>query len=147
MKYVAILLFFCFGCAAVNPGYKKRTFAYELGEEAAVVFYVPSEYKEEKFKVGDGPGLEQYYTYNPGSIFYISHKTAWPTINQLFIADTSKPLVRENEFIYSGTDESGFYWKEIRIDSLRFGYSFVPVNLLEQFEHTLNSIRIKRKYK
>lgn len=144
IKFFLLLVIFC-SCAGY-PHMKKRSFSYTLGESKNIVFFVPAGYKKEQVKVGADKGIEQFYQYNHGAYFYISHRAEWHSLNERFVSLSNDPVkTDEGEFMYSGTDESGLYWKEVKIDSLKWGYSFVPVNLLPLFEQSVNSIRIKNR--
>ncbi len=143
MKSFLLIVLFA-GCA-VYPDMKKRSFSYHLNDKKDIVFFVPEGYVQEQVKLHETKGLEQFYQYNHGAYFYIAQGTSLASINKRFITTGGKTEKNGSEFMYSGTDESGLYWKEVQVDSLRWGYSFVPVNLLPKFEQSVNSIRIKKQ--
>jgi hypothetical protein len=96
--------------------------------------------------VGAQGGIEQFYRYNHGAYVYMSHRAAWNSSNDRFLAaDTVQGIETNGGFMFSGRDESGLFWKEVRVDSLKWGYSFVPVNLLPQFEQFVNTVRITER--
>ena len=139
-----ILLAMLSGCT-VYPGLKKRAFSYTMDKRDAFIF-VPAGYIDAQVKVGAMGGIEEFYRYNHGAYVYMSHRAEWKSSNHRFIAtDTIKGIESNGGFMFSGRDESGLYWKEVRVDSLKWGYSFVPVNLLPQFEQFINTVRLKAK--
>lgn len=144
MKCFFFILLFS-SCAGYTS-MKNRPFSYNLGGSKDILFAVPSGYVKEQVKVSPNGGVEQFYQYNHGAYLYLSHATEWNSLNQKFITVESKSVeVKDGEFMFSGIDESGLYWKEVRVDSLKWGYSFVPVNLLPLFDLSINTIRIKNK--
>jgi hypothetical protein len=127
------------------PGLKKRPFSFNM-DKRDVLLFVPAGYLQEQFQLGNKGGIKQFYQYNHGAQVYISYRAEWPSSNQQFLlADTVKGVVENGGFMYSGRDENGLYWKEVSVDSLKWGYSFVPVNLLPQYEQFVNTVRIKNK--
>ncbi|HVG15012.1 MAG TPA: hypothetical protein VM935_08625 [Chitinophagaceae bacterium] len=111
-----------------------------------VLLFVPSGYSQEQVQLESKGGIKQFYQYNHGAQVYISYRAAWPSSNHQFMAgDTVKVVEANGGFMYSGRDESGLYWKEVSVDSLKWGYSFVPVNLLARYEQFVNTVRIKNK--
>ena len=143
MKYIFLILLFS-SCAGY-PRMKNRPFSYNLGGSKDVILPVPSGYLKEQVKVSPKGGVEQFYQYNHGAHLYVSHATEWNSLNQKFISGNTPVEIKEGEFMFSGTDENGLYWKEVRVDSLKWGYSFVPVNLLPLFDQSVNNIKIKNK--
>lgn len=142
MIRLVFLLIILSGCS-VYPGLKKRTFSFTM-DKSDVVLFVPARYKAAQVRIGLKGGIEQFYRYNHGAYVYVSHQAEWNSSNDRFIAqDTIQRIEANGGFIYSGRDESGLYWKEVRVDSLKWGYSFVPVNLLPQFEQFANTVRVK----
>ena len=142
-----IRLVWCFiifsGCVSY-PGLKKRSFSFTMEKRDALIF-VPARYTKEEVKVGSRGGIEQFYQYNHGAHLYISYRAEWGSSNQRYMkADSVKGIEGNGGFIFSGRDESGLYWKEVTVDSLKWGYSFVPVNLLPQYEQFVNTVRIKK---
>ncbi len=144
MIRLLILLVILTGCS-VYPGLKKRTFSFTM-DKSDVVLFVPARYKAAQMRVGLRGGIEQFYRYNHGAYLYVSHRAEWNSSNDQFIAqDTTQRVQANGGFIYSGRDKSGLFWKEVRVDSLRWGYSFVPVNLLPQFEQFANTVRVTER--
>lgn len=138
-----ILCFLVFSGCAVYPGMKKRPFSVSMDRKDVSIF-VPSGYTEEQVRLGSQGGIEQFYQYNHGALLYISHRAEWSSSNLRFIAaDTLKGMKANGGFMFSGRDQNGLYWKEVSVDSLKWGYSFVPVNLLPRYEQFVNTVRIK----
>ncbi len=140
-----ILLSVIFSGCAMYPGLKKRPFSFNM-DKKDVLLFVPSGYLQEQVQLGNKGGIKQFYYYNHGAHVYISYRPEWPSSNHRFLAaDTANRVEANGGFMYSGRDENGLYWKEVSVDSLKWGYSFVPVNLLPRYEQFVNTVRIKNK--
>jgi hypothetical protein len=46
--------------------------------------------------------------------------------------------------MYKGLDSAGRYWREIRTDSFRFGYRFVPEAAEHLFDSAVNYAGMRR---
>ena len=112
------------------------------GKQSLTVF-VPGGYTDEYVNVDKEKGMEQYYTYNGGAIFYIANNVSWHSMNEYARKAQAQKQDGSDRQISKGIDASGFLWKEVQIDSLRFGYFNVPPHLQHKFDQALYSIKVK----
>jgi hypothetical protein len=144
-KMRILLLAFLLASCGYTGTFRQRDFSFSEGKETKrFVVKVPVGYATEKYVVDTATGKEQYYYYPNGSILYFSSNISWLTENDLMIAAKKIPQISEGLISYKGKDSSGLYWKEIRFDNLRIGYSYVPHNDLERFELALTALRFER---
>ena len=143
-KELLFLLVLCAGCAGFN-GMHKRPFHSELDEKKEIILRVPKGYEEELVRAEGGYRSEQYYTYSNDALLYIGYKADWQSPNFPMTEATRIKNTGQNETIYNGRDSNGHYWKEVQVDSLRFGYCKVPPEDKDRFEQAVNSVRHKRK--
>ena len=137
---------FLFSCSVFDEFKSKEFIYYEDGKKEHLALKIPKHWSEEKILLDSSGGKEQYYYYNSGALIYFSKDVkSWTTENQTRVDSVKKysPKKNLNKNIYSGTDSGKLYWKEIQLDSFRFGYSYVPGGELEKFETAINSIRLK----
>lgn len=139
MKWMLILLIFPLSCTVLGD-YKKTDFQYyEEDRKENLSFKVPAGFQETKSVLDTSGGKEQFYYYKFGSLFYVARNLTWPTENEPFILSKYPQADRMNTF--RGKDKDGLYWKEIRMEGFRVGYSYVPEKELERFERAILSFR------
>jgi hypothetical protein len=144
IRLVFICSIFLSACSTYS-GMKKHHFEYwNEGEKKTVLIQVPSPFADKKMILDTTGGKELYYYYANGALFYVARSVSWPTENQAFI-DKLRPSLREqNQFSFTGKDETGLFWKEIRVEGFRFGYTYVSTAQKARFEQAINSIRIRK---
>ena len=126
-------------------GMKKHHFEYwNEGDRKTVLIHVPSPYAEKKMILDTTGGKELFYYYANGALFYIARSVSWPTENQAFIEYLRASSSEKNSFSFTGKDETGLFWKEIRVEDFRFGYTYVSSAQKARFEQAINSIRIRK---
>jgi hypothetical protein len=138
------LMFFLIASCSVIDDFNRKEFTYEGKErEHKLVLHIPRGYKEEKKMLDTAGGKEQFYYYSNGALIYFTNKVSWPTENDSIIRQM-KPVSTDGEsFVYRGMDKDGLYWKEIRHESFRFGYSYVPKSNIDRFEKAVNTVRMR----
>ncbi|MCW3073517.1 MAG: hypothetical protein JWP69_586 [Flaviaesturariibacter sp.] len=144
VKWYIFILFFCIGCRTYS-GLKPREFYGELDGNKQLTLHVPKRYVSEQIKLDYRKGIEQFYTYPGGSLFYVSYKADWASPNTGNLKNAAGERASSTEIMYNGVDKSKLYWKEIIVDSLRFGYCNVPLSQKYRFEQAINSMQVKRK--
>ena len=136
--YILVLLASC----SLHKGYNKKIFGFAGGDrEQKMVLQVPQGYVMEKTLLDTTGGKEMYYYYENGCILYYSRNVSWLTENAPLIPQTT---ASQELFSAKGTDKDGLHWKEMRIDDLRFGYSYVPSGQLELFEFALRNFHLRK---
>ena len=132
------------GCAIVD-GFRGKKFTYEdAGKTQVITFQVPSKYADEKYLADSANGKEQFFYYDHGALFYIAHNPSWLTENAEFIQSRTASR-RDSATIYMGVDSNGLHWKERRLDKVKYGYSYVPRELVDKFESAFQSLVIREK--
>jgi hypothetical protein len=144
MRSILLLLLVAAFTGCVGPeGLKKREF-YTKVDENKLKFFVPLNFKEEKVAVDTAGGVQQYYNYESGAIFYVAYNTKIIQENLKWMKDRRNRKIVPKDGIYSGT-ENGLHWKEVRVDQLAYGYSDVPPAMLNEFERSVNWLKLKMK--
>jgi len=142
MKFLFAILFLA-SCSVVDD-FNRREFIYPgVAKQQKLVLQVPRGYREEKKLLDTTGGKEQYYYYSNGALIYFTNKVSLSTENDSIIEKSNPEPAGEHSFVYHGIDKDGLYWKEIRHETFRFGYSYVPKDRLVQFEQALNSVKMK----
>ena len=130
-------------CSVVDD-FNRREFIYPgNSSQKKLVLHVPRGYSEEKKLLDTTGGKEQFYYYPNGALIYFTNKVSWPTENDSIISKMKSISPQGSSFVYHGTDKDGLYWKEIRHEKFRFGYSYVSKSELEKFEQAVNSVKMK----
>ena len=126
-------------------GMKKHHFEYWAeGDKKTVLLHVPSPFAEKKMILDTTGGKELFYYYANGALFYVARSVTWPTENQAFIDDLRPSSSGQDQFSFTGKDKTGLFWKEIRVEGFRFGYTYVSAAQKARFEQAINSIRIRK---
>lgn len=101
-------------------------------------------YEYKGLKAGGEAGMEQQYWYKDSSVIYITDFGG--TLNEMKIRNQegaySKRFMNDTAS-FSGTDEKGNYWKEIKNGKVLYGYANVPPEAKSVFDEALNSVRYK----
>lgn len=124
-------------------GFVQRDFNYS--DKTAVekmLLQVPKGFTREKMVLDTVGGKEQFYNYANGAIVYFSKDISWLTENALLVRQ-AKRSSNDGTVVWKGIDKDGLYWKEIKMEGFRFGYSYVPPAALEQFEQAVNFVRVR----
>ena len=130
-------------CSVVDD-FKRREFIYPgNSNQKKLILHVPRGYTEEKKILDTTGGKELFYYYPTGALIYFTNKVSWPTENDSIISKMETFSMSAASFAYHGIDKDGLYWKEIRHEKFRFGYSYVSKSELEKFEQAVNSVKMK----
>lgn len=125
---------------------QRAQFVYREGEKLQTLSLpVPQGFNEDKMLLDTNGGKEQYYYYPSGALFYFTNKVTWNTENDSLIRvqQGSRFSPKRASYTYKGVDRNGLYWKEVRINDFRYGYSYVPKSLVGPFDDALNAIRFR----
>lgn len=144
---MAYLKCFCFlllmllsSCGLLTP-YRSQQFLYttESGQEAALPIKVPRGFKIRSVEVDSLGNKEQVYRYANGAVYYVAYRTDTTRTYQPINISLNQPLPhRLGGWIYKGQDSSHLFWREIRMDSLAFGYRHVSRDNEIKFDEALN---------
>ncbi|WP_341841749.1 hypothetical protein [Chitinophaga caseinilytica] len=141
---IAFIILTCFtSCAVIKQTDKVRFEYYSGTQRQKVVLSIPKGATLVKITAG-GEGEEHRYWYADSSVIYISNLTGSATLNALLInreqSDYNRRFMSDTAS-FTGTDEKGNYWKEVKNGNLLYGYSNVPINKKEIFNYAITSLR------
>jgi hypothetical protein len=147
MKGSLVLYLVLLGCAACSPyaGLRKKTFSYNTSLPQTLHTLVPKRYAKQEALVDSAGNPHQVYRYSNGAFLYFIQTTDTFTLFQPI--DTAANIALPHPFggqMYKGLDSSGRYWREIRTDSFRFGYRFVPESAEHLFDSAVNYASMRR---
>ena len=135
-----LLLFALSSCALFSP-YSNRPFVYapSNGEQKMVHIKVPRGFRTSNVQTDSAGNKEQVYKYVNGAVYYAAYSTDTARTYQPIDTSMAQPLPhRLGGWIYKGQDSSHRFWREIRMDSLTFGYRFVDRENEIKFDSALN---------
>jgi hypothetical protein len=141
MKLILFFLLLTSSSCYLVTGFKTRSFSYANDKQQKKTFklQVPRGYLSEKITHDNTGGKEQLYQYSNGTVFYVAYTRDTLKTFQPIKEEDHIPLPHpQGGWIYKGVGKDGLYWREIRQDSLRFGYRFVPSILEAKFDEALN---------
>lgn len=120
-----------------------------------VIYYlnIPTGYKLNILKAGGEAGTEYQYIYPDSCIIYITdmgrslnaeniQKSGYSSKKFEFLM--RQGTLNKDTLRIAGKDEKGYYWQEIIIGTVEFGYINIPEKEKEKYNDALNSIH-KRK--
>ncbi len=141
MKLILFFLLISLSSCYLITGYKKRSFTYSNGPEQShtLKLQVPRGYLDEKTTTDSTGNKEQVYRYINGMVFYVAYTP--DTLKEFHPIEESRhvPLPHaQGGWIFKGVEKNNLFWREIRQDSLRFGYRYVPSELEAKFDAALN---------
>ena len=141
MKLILFFLLLTTSSCYLVTGFKTRSFSYadDKQQNHSFKLQVPRGYLTEKITNDSAGGKEQLYKYSNGTLFYVAYAPDTSKTFQPIKEEDHIPLQHpQGGWIYKGVGKDGLYWREIRQDSLRFGYRFVPGILEAKFDEALN---------
>lgn len=123
---------------------RKKEFTFNEGQSLRIK--VPKRYAAMK-RFTDSAGYpHQEYQYSNGALFYLIYTT--DTLRLFQPIDTANNIARAfapGGVMYKGLDSSGRFWRELRTDSFRAGYRFVPSGTPEMlFDSAVNYAGARR---
>ncbi|HUQ97292.1 MAG TPA: hypothetical protein VM010_06480 [Chitinophagaceae bacterium] len=137
----------CSSCFIFSP-LRKRTFEFPAGNTSQTLrVLVPKRYQKKQTFTDSSGNQQDFYSYSNGAVLYIiqSHDTL-----RLFQPiDTASNIALPHLLggtMYKGLDSNNLFWREIRTDSFRFGYRFVPTDVEPVFDSAVN-YAAKRRFK
>jgi hypothetical protein len=146
-RYFGLCLLIC--CLSCSPfsALRKRAFGFTTGDEKeALRIKVPKRYARME-RVDSAGSQQQWYRYSNGAFLYVIHTTDTVMLYQPI--DTARHIPLPHPYggvMYKGQDSAGHFWREIRTDSFRFGYRFVPHEQEVLFDSAVNYAG-KRRYR
>jgi len=139
------VLVFCISCSLFS-GLRKQSFTYKEGNQTQTLrLLVPKRYSKKEIFTDSAGNQQQLYRYRNGALLYIIETT--DTLAQFQPIDTANnnPLLHPyGGLMYKGLDSTGLFWREIRTDSFRFGYRFVPDAAEYYFDSAVNYAGMRR---
>lgn len=142
---LCLVLLFCVSCSLFS-GLRKRNFTYTDGNQPQTLrVLVPKRYAKKEIITDSAGNQQQYYRYSNGAFLYVIHTT--DTLTQFQPIDTANNVPLPHPFgglMYKGLDASNLFWREIRTDSFRFGYRFVPGDVESLFDSAVNYAGTRR---
>ena len=100
---------------------------------------VPRGFKIRSVNVDSAGNKEQVYRYVNGAVYYAAFSLDTTRTYQPIDTSVNQPLPhRMGGLIYKGQDSSHLFWREIRMDSLSFGYRHVSRDNEIRFDEALN---------
>lgn len=138
--FVFLLLVLLSSCGLLTP-YRSQRFLYTPagGQEKAIPIKVPRGFKIRSVTIDSLGNKEQVYRYANGAVYYAAYSTNATRTYQPIDTSNNQPLPhRLGGLIYKGQDSSHLFWREIRMDSLHFGYRYVSRDNEIKFDQALN---------
>lgn len=146
-RYLALFLVLAFSAScSVFSALRKREFNYTSGGQPQTLrVLVPKRYAKKETVTDSSGNKSTYYRYSNGAFLYIVQTT--DTLTRFQPVDTANaiPLLHPyGGLLYKGLDSAGLFWREIRTDSFRFGYRFVPPVAEVLFDSAVNYAGMRR---
>lgn len=146
-RYLALfsVLALCVSCS-VFSALRKKEFVFTDGNQPqALRILVPKRYAKRETITDSSGNKGDYYRYSNGAFLYIIQATDTLTLFQPIDTVNHIPLLHPyGGLLYKGLDSSGLFWREIRTDSFRFGYRFVPQEMEMLFDSAVNYAGMRR---
>jgi hypothetical protein len=142
MCFLLICFFSCSPFAAL----RKKTFTFTVNNQPQTLrIKVPKRYAKKQVVTDSAGNQQQFYRYKNGALLYMVYTT--DTLVQFQPIDTAYNVPKSYAYggqMYKGLDSSGWFWREIRTDSFRFGYRFVPPDVEVLFDSAVNYAAVRR---
>src|SRR5690606_23425848 len=108
---------------------KKITFDYHdaNSEKQKIIMNIPRGSKLIRITSG-GEGVEHRYWYSDSSVIYLSSISGNATLNELLInkqQESYNKRFMSDTVSFSGIDEKGKYWREVKHGNIFYGYANV----------------------
>lgn len=135
----------CLSCSLFSD-LRKQDFTYtDAGGPQTLRIVVPKRYAKTEHLVDSIGNEQQWYRYSNGAFLYVIRTADSGARFQPI--DTASHIPRLHPYgglIYKGQDSAGLFWREIRTDSFRFGYRFVPHDQEILFDSAVNYAGMRR---
>lgn len=142
MRYFVVCFLVVVLCASCSlfSGLRKRNFTFTAnGKPQTLRMQVPKRYAKKQNLVDSAGRQQQLYTYSNGALLYVVYTT--DTLVQFQPIDTTvnvpKPFGNSG-LMYKGLDSARLFWREVRTDSFRVGYRYVPQEMEIVFDSAVN---------
>lgn len=145
MKIALIILICLTSCTTMKETNKIRFVYYDGLKKHKIIMNIPKGSKLIKITAG-GEGEEHRYWYPDSSVLYLSSIRGSATLNELLInrqQDYYNKRFMSDTASFTGTDEKGNYWKEMKNGSLFYGYSNVPIDKKKIFDEAIIPRRLQ----
>ena len=142
---LCILLLFCVSCSLYSA-LRRKEFTYTAANEQQTLrLLVPKRYAKVENDTDSAGNPQRLYRYGNGAVLYIIQTTDTVTLFQPIDTTNHVPLQHPyGGIMYKGIDSMGLFWREIRTDSFRFGYRFVPSGVEPLFDSAVNFAGMRR---
>jgi len=141
MRLVLLLLLFSFASCGLFSPYRNGKFTYtdENGVSRELRLKVPRGFKIKTESKDSAGNKELVYRYVNGAVYYAAFSTDTMRTYQPIDETLNQPLPhRSGGWIYKGQDSSHYFWREIRMRPLTFGYRNVSRENEVRFDSALN---------
>lgn len=140
------LIITCFLSCSPFTALRNKTFTFtENNQSQTLRIKVPKKYAKQQAFTDSAGNQEQYYHYSNGAQLYVIY--TMDTLAQFQPIDTAENVPKPHPFgglMYKGMDSAGRFWREVRTDSFRFGYRFVPPEMEILFDSAVNYAAARR---
>lgn len=142
---LCLLIGCCLSCSPF-AALRKREFTFSDNNQTQTLrIKVPKRFAKQP-PTGDSMGVQQQvYNYSNGALLYVIYTT--DTLAQFQPIDTTGNIPKLHPYgglMYKGLDSLGRFWREVRTDSFRFGYRFVPPDAEVLFDSAVNYAAARR---
>lgn len=122
---------------------RKKEFAFADGQ--ALRIKVPKRFSKTNTFTDSAGNRHQEYVYANKAVYYLIHTTDTLALFQpIDTANNIAKLFPHGGVMYKGIDSAGSFWRELRTDSFRFGYRFVPPDAEPLFDSAVNYAGARR---
>lgn len=139
MKSILVcLIMFCASCS-VFTGFKHRTFTYTTdGTPHTISLRIPAAYNHSERGQDSAGNNKLLYYYKSGAVMYFGKVQNQNQYQWIDTTNNKPSLHPAGGLLYKGFDSAGLYWKEYRLDSLRFGYKNLHSGMEVRFDSAVN---------
>jgi hypothetical protein len=138
-----LFLFVVLNSCFLFSKYRQTDFTYDEGSQAfSIPIVVPKGYSKERTEVDSSGNTILSYTYDNKAIFYVAHMEDTSVQIQPIVEKDNIPhmALTTGVIIYKGMDTNKLLWREIRQNSFRVGYRFVPKEWEAGFDSAINYV-------
>ena len=135
-------------CLSCSPyaALRKKEFRFNVNNQPQILrIKVPKRYAKQGTITDSANAQQQYYRYSNGAELYVIYTT--DTLRQFQPIDTANNVPKPHAFggvMYKGLDSTDRFWREVRTDSFRVGYRFVPRGVEVLFDSAVNYAAARR---
>jgi hypothetical protein len=143
MKKIAVIVFIAMSlssCFLVSK-FRKDRFTYTEGSQPrSIPIAVPRGYISEKREQDSAGNVIHRYSYPGKGVFYVAYMADTTVQIQPINAEENLPKVSTitGAMVYKGMTGDDLFWREVRQNRIRFGYTGVPRLLEGRFDSATN---------